>query len=80
MSMSKSTEIDVKSVDRATLRDISEVKIDTTLTRQERVKSYVEQIGNPYCYLDGDIVVSIGYADTSVSLQDRLKSYVCSLG
>lgn len=80
MSMSKGPGIDVKSVDRSTLRDIRGVKIDTTLPRQERVKSYVEQIGNPYCYLDGDIVVSIGYADTPISLQDRLKSYVCSLG
>lgn len=80
MNLSKDAVLDVKSVDRSTLRDIRGVKIDTTLPRQERVKSYVEQIGNPYCYLDGDIVVSIGYADTSVSLQDRLKSYVCSLG
>ena len=53
--------------------------IDMTLPQQERIKSYVEQIGNPYCYLDGDIVVTIGYADTDVSLQDRLKSYISNL-
>lgn len=80
MNMGKNTEIDIKTIDRSTLREISEVMIDTALPRQERVKSYVEQMGNPYCYLDGGIVVSVGYADTPVSLQDRLKSYVCSLG
>lgn len=70
---------DVKNIDRSTLRDIQSVHIDPLLPQEERVKSFVEQIGNPYCYLDGDIVVSVSYAETQVSLQDRLKSYVSSL-
>lgn len=78
--MRQSRETNRDFVDRSNLRDISDVKIDTSLPRRERVRSYVEQIGNPYRYLDGDIVVSIGYADTEVSLQDRLRSYVSSLG
>lgn len=69
----------MKLIDRSALRDISSVHINTALPRDERIKSFVEQIGNPYCYRDGDIVVSIGYADTQVSLQDRLKSYVSTL-
>ena len=71
--------IDRKGIDKSSLRDISGVSIDMTLPQQERIKSYVQQIGNPYCYLDGDIVVTIGYADTDVSLQDRLKSYISNL-
>lgn len=68
-----------KSIDKTDLRDIGSVSIDMTLSQQERMKSFVEQIGNPYCYLDGDIVVSVGYADTDISLQDRLKSYISSM-
>jgi len=68
-----------KKIDRSTLRDIGTVQIDTTLPKKDRIKSFVEQIGDPYCYLDGDIVVSIGFADTKVSLQDRLRSYVSML-
>lgn len=70
---------DVKNIDRSTLRDIHSVHVDPTLPQEERIKSFVKQIGNPYCYLDGDIVVSVSYAETQVSLQDRLKSYVSSL-
>lgn len=70
---------DSKSVNRDSLRDIRNVTIDMALPQRERMKSYVEQIGNPYCYLDGDIVVSIGFADTDISLQDRLKSFVSGL-
>ena len=67
---------DVRKADRAALCDIRNVVIDTTLPCKERIKSYIDQIGNPYCYVDDGVVVAIGYADTQVSLQDRLKSYV----
>jgi hypothetical protein len=30
--------------------------------------------------MDGDVVVSISYADTEVSLEDRLKSYFTGMG
>lgn len=66
--------------DRSQLADINDVKIDTSLPCEERIKSYVEQMGNPYIYKDGDIVVKVSFADTSVSLQERLKSYACNLG
>lgn len=64
--------------DRAQLVDINDIKIDTSLTCEERIKSYVKQIGNPYIYKDGDIVVKVSFADTPVSLQERLKSYACN--
>ena len=42
---------------------------------RERLKTFIQQIGNPYCYLDNGIVVEIAYADTKTSLQDRLSAY-----
>ncbi len=70
---------DFRSVDRTKLQDISNVVIDPNLSKEERIQSFVSQIGNPYCYLDGDIVVGISYADTDISLEDRLKSYTNGL-
>ena len=70
---------DIRTVDRDSLVDIRNVKIDPGLSKQDRIKSFVNQIGNPYCYRDGDVVVGISYADTDVSLEDRLKSYACGL-
>ena len=79
--MEKNTIIsDVRNIDRSTLRDISSVVIDPNQSKEERIQSFVSQIGNPYCYLDGDVVVSISYADTDVSLEDRLKSYFTGMG
>ena len=66
-------------VDRSALKDIKDIVIDTTKPCRDRIKSYIEQIGNPYCYIDSGIVVEIGYSDTPVSLQERLVSYAGSI-
>ncbi len=68
-----------RSIDRSRLKDIKDVVIDTTKPCQERIQSFVTQIGNPYCYLDNGIVVEVAYADTDVSLQDRLSAYASSI-
>ena len=77
--MDHERKIDIRNTDRTLLKDIRDVVIDTSLPCQERIKSYIDQIGNPYCYVDNGIVVALGYADTQISLQDRLKSYVSGL-
>ena len=68
-----------KNADRSLLKDIKDVVIDTSHPCNDRVGNYVEQIGNPYCYLDNGVVVEIGYADTQVSLHDRLLSYASNI-
>ena len=60
-------------------RDIAFVSIDTSVSCAERIKQYVKQVGDPYCYTDSGIVVKLAYANTDVSLQDRLRAYACSL-
>ena len=67
------------STDRGVLRDIRNVVIDTSQPCPVRVKAFVEQIGNPYRYLDNGVVVEVSYADTDISLQDRLLAYASSI-
>ena len=68
-----------KNADRSLLKDINDVVIDTSQPCNDRVRNYVKQIGNPYCYLDNGVVVEIGYAATQVSLRDRLLSYASNI-
>lgn len=72
--------IDMRTVDRTKLRSLDQVKIDTSLPCEQRIKKYVEQIGNPYCYLDGDVVVSLGFSDTGICLKDQLKALASNIG
>ena len=47
---------DVKKED---LKDISEVIIDTSKPVEERILSFIEQIGNPYLFKVGNTVVKV---------------------
>lgn len=67
---------DIRAVSRHDLKSINSVKIDSSAGKQERIRSFIEQIGDPNCYLDGDMVVKISYADTDVTLEERLISYL----
>ena len=75
----KSNRSDTSHITHTVPRDISCVRIDTSASCTERIKQYVEQVGDPYCYTDSGIVVKLAYANTDVSLQDRLRAYACSL-
>lgn len=69
-----------EKVDCSQLKDINKIKIDSNLPCHEKIESFIEQIGNPYRYLDNGIVVEISFTDTQETLQDRLKSYASTLG
>ena len=53
--------------------------IDKSLPLEERVRSYVEQIKDPYCFKVGDVVVRVTYADKDKSLTDRFSSMFASM-
>lgn len=53
------------------LVDIREVQIQKDLPREERIKSFVEQIKNPYCFKVGPVVVNVSYSNSGATLNDR---------
>ncbi len=71
-------EVDVRTVDPSTLRDIRDVNVNTELPKKERILDFIKQIGNPYCYRYGKYVVKVSYTDTNVTLEDRLLAYIRS--
>lgn len=70
--------VDIRTVDPSTLRDIRDVKINTDLPKRERILDFIRQIGNPYCYRHGKYVVKVGFTDTNVTLEERMLSYIRS--
>ena len=61
------------------LVDIRDVVIDKRLTPEERVRSYIEQIKDPYCFKVGDVVVRVSYAGKDKSLTDSFTSRIASM-
>ena len=70
--------VDIRTVDIDTLRDIRDVTVNTDLPKKERILDFIRQIGNPYCYRHGKYVVKISFTDTNVTLEQRMLSYLRS--
>ena len=70
--------VDVRTVDPDSLRDIRDVEVHTELPKAERVLDFIRQIGNPYCYRHGKYVVKISFTDTDATLEDRMLAYMRS--
>ncbi len=71
-------DVDIRSVNPDTLRDIRDVEVNTALPKRERILDFIRQIGNPYCYRHGKYVVKVSFTDTDVTLEDRMLSYIRS--
>ena len=67
--MRKKTEI----IDRNKLVDIRDVVINTELPKEERIKDYVRQIKNPYCFKCGKYVVISKFSDSNNHIKNIKK-------
>lgn len=79
MTAEEMKNVNIRTVDRDALVDIHDVKIDRTLPKEERIRSFVEQIKNPYCFKCGEVVVKMAFSDTEATLEDRMEHYLRSL-
>jgi hypothetical protein len=79
MTFQQMRDIDIRSVDPDVLIDIKDVQINTSLSRDERMLDYLEQIKNPYCFKVGKAAVKISFADTEATVEDCLERYLLSL-
>lgn len=61
------------------LVDIRNVKIDRTLPSDERIRSFIEQIKNPYCFKVGDTVVKVSFADTPNTITDNFINMIATM-
>ena len=71
--------IDPRTVDRSTLMQRSSVRLDPSAPREERLRDFIQQIKNPYCYLDGKTVVKISFTNTATTIEDCLENYLRGL-
>ena len=71
--------VDPRTVDRDMLVQRSSVRLDPNAPRQERLREFIRQIKNPYCYLDGKTVVKISFAKTDTTMEDCIVHYLRGL-
>lgn len=78
MTIEEMKNMDIRTVNPDDLVDIDSVHIDRSLPKEERIRDYIRQIKNPYCFKCGDTVVKISFADTDITLDQRMEHYLRS--
>lgn len=71
--------VDPRTVERTALVQRSSVRLDPNAAREDRLRDFVRQIKNPYCYLDGKTVVKISFSHTDTTMEDCLAHYLRGL-
>lgn len=71
--------VDIRTVNRDDLVDLRDIKIDENLPREERVREFVKQVKNPYCFKVGKIAVSVGFTNDGVTFEQRMESFLNTL-
>lgn len=75
----KMKDIDIRTVDKNQLVDLNSVVIDESRPVQERMVSFLQQIGNPYCFRVGDVAVKVIYKENGPTFQQNLEDMLMNL-
>ena len=79
MTFEEMRNVDVRTVDPETLVDVTKIHIDESLPKEERIREYLKQVRNPYCFRVGDVVVKCTYSNGGVTIRDRFEQLVRTL-
>ena len=66
MKLEEMKAVDIRTVDPETLVDVTTIKIDESLSREERVAEFLRQVKNPYCFRVGNMIVKNVYSNNGV--------------
>ncbi len=61
----------IEGIDKSQLVDLRDVKIDQRLTKENRIKSYIKQVKNPYLFKVGDTAVRIRFTESGPSFEEK---------
>lgn len=77
--LNRMANIDITKVNKQDLIDIRDVHIEEHHSKEEKIKSFINQVKNPYCYRCGDVVVKVSYGVNVATMQEKMESYLMSL-
>ncbi|WP_420314508.1 DUF6870 family protein [Anaerovorax odorimutans] len=48
-------------------------------TKEYKIKAYIKQNDNPYCFLSGETKVTMCFSDNSQTIENRLRQYFITM-
>ncbi len=79
MTVEEMKQVDIRTVKAEELADITKISLEDCRTKEEKIKSFLEQVGNPYCYRVGDIIVKTRYSENGGSFHERFEQLIASI-
>lgn len=68
--------IDITSVNKEDLVDVSGLTFDNTIPREQRAEQVLHAVKNPYCFRVGDMGVKLEFLDSAPLLQDCFSDFL----
>ena len=68
--------VDIQTVDINTLTDIRGIKIDTKLSVEEKMRSFMKQTNNVYVHRIGDYIVKVSFQKEGSSIDEKMEEYL----
>jgi hypothetical protein len=69
------SQVEIDKVDPSTLADIDTIAIHGELPHEEKILSFIRQMGNPYCFTSGGVPVRVCFAGSGKNLSQSLANY-----
>ncbi|MPM70085.1 hypothetical protein SDC9_117037 [bioreactor metagenome] len=70
-------EVDITTVDKYALPDVSQHPFDYSLSQEERMEEMIRVTGgNPYCFRHGDMLIKLEFDDTKPPLQEVFTNFL----
>ncbi|MDL2288560.1 hypothetical protein LJC32_04175 [Oscillospiraceae bacterium OttesenSCG-928-F05] len=75
----KICDANITEIDPSALVDLEEVSIDPGASASERMKQYLEQVKNPYCYKVGNTPVRVRFNSQKPTISRVLEDFFAQL-
>lgn len=74
--ISELASVDIETVNKADLVDVSGFSLDNTVPQAERAAHIVAAVKNPYCFRVGDMGVKLEFPENAPPLQDVFAEFL----
>ena len=58
------------------LMELTEIQIDESLPKQERILDFIKKIRNPYCFKCNGVMIKLEFSNEGMSFEDGMVQYL----
>ena len=58
------------------LIELTEIQIDESLPKQERILDFIKKIKNPYCFKCNGVMIKLEFSNEGLSFEDGMVQYL----